>query len=63
MIKFLILVIIFLLAGCSNKETYNHLQRYKQSSCKKLPQPLYSECIENVNVKISYEEYERERNK
>lgn len=63
MLKPSMLVVVFLLAGCSNKANYENLQRYKQSSCKKLPQPQYAECIENVTVKTSYKEYERERNK
>ena len=63
MIKLWMLVVVFLLSGCSNKANYENLQRHKQSSCKKLPQPQYAECIKNVTTKTSYEEYERERNK
>lgn len=63
MIKLWMLVVVFLLAGCSNKANYENLQMNKRSSCKKLPQSQYEECIENVTVKMSFEEYERERNK
>ncbi len=58
--KFLIILFIFGIAGCSNKAIYNKLRLDKRDKCAKEPPSTYFECIERTNK--SYEEYERERN-
>jgi len=57
--KLLLLLIVFSLAGCSNKAIYDNVQINKRNACIKVPESQYEECIERAN--ISYEEYERGR--
>ena len=50
---------MFSIAACSNKEIYDNLRLEQRNQCVKEPQRTYFECIERTNK--SYEEYERER--
>lgn len=50
---------LILIAGCSNKATYQNLQINQRNKCLELPQSRYDECMKGVDK--SYEEYERER--
>ncbi len=59
MSKFLMVLIMLSVAGCSNKVIYDNLQLYERNKCVKEPPPTYFECIERPNK--PYEEYERER--
>ncbi len=59
MSKLLIALIMFAVAGCSNKAIYEKLHLDERNKCVKEPLPTYFECIELTNK--SYEEYERER--
>jgi hypothetical protein len=59
MSKLLIVLVIFGVAGCSNKAIYDKLHLDERNKCVKEPPPTYSECIERANK--SYEDYERER--
>lgn len=57
--KFLMVLVMFSVAGCSNKVIYDNLRLDQRNKCVKEPSSTYSECIERTNK--SYEEYERER--
>jgi len=57
--KLWLLIVVFFLAGCSNKAVYENIQINNRNSCAKVPPPQYEECIERANK--SYEEYEQER--
>lgn len=57
--KLLIVLVMFCVAGCSNKAIYDKLRLDERNKCVKEPPPTYFECIERTNK--SYEEYERER--
>lgn len=57
--KLLIILVIFSIAGCSNKAIYEKFRLDERNNCAKEPQPIYLDCIERTNQ--SYEEYERER--
>lgn len=59
MSKLLVVLVMFGVAGCSNKAIYDNLRLEQRNRCTKEPQPTYLECIERTNK--SYEEYERER--
>ncbi len=59
MSKLLIVLVMFGIAGCSNKAIYDKLRLDERNKCVKKPPPTYFECIERTNK--SYEEYERER--
>lgn len=59
MSKLLVVLVMFGVAGCSNKAIYDNLHLEQRNRCAKEPQPTYLECIERTNK--SYEEYERER--
>lgn len=59
MSKLLMVLVMFGVAGCSNKAIYDNIQLNKRIDCAKLPPPQYDECIESANK--SYDEYERER--
>ena len=51
-------LVMFGVAGCSNKVIYDNLRLEQRNKCVKEPLPAYFECIERTNK--SYEEYERE---
>ena len=57
--KLLVLLVVFSIAGCSNKAVYENIQINNRNACLKVPQSQYEECLERSNK--SYEEYERER--
>lgn len=59
MSRFMALVVLLLLAGCSNKAIYDNIQLNNRRDCTKLPPSQYDSCIEQANK--SYEEYEKER--
>lgn len=59
MSKLLIVLVMFGVAGCSNKAIYDKFRLDERNKCVKEPPPTYFECIERTNK--SYEEYERER--
>jgi hypothetical protein len=54
-----VFVILFILTGCSNKGVYEGIQISHKNKCATLSSSKYNECIENI--KISYDEYDRER--
>ncbi|MCC5451066.1 hypothetical protein LMJ53_04865 [Rheinheimera sp. UJ51] len=53
------LLLLFALAGCSNKAVYQNLQLNKKQQCQQLPVSQYDECMRSIP--LTYEEYERER--
>ncbi len=57
--KFFLVLVIFIISGCSNKAIYNKLRLDELNKCYKEPPGRYSECIEQT--KKTYEVYERER--
>ena len=57
--KLLIVLVMFSIAGCSNKAIYNNIRLNERNKCFKEPQKLYFECVDRTSK--SYEEYERER--
>jgi hypothetical protein len=57
--KLLMVLVLFGMAGCSNKEIYDKFRLDERNKCVKEPPLTYFECIERTNK--SYEEYERER--
>ncbi len=59
MSKLLIVLVMFDIAGCSNKAVYDKLRLDERSKCTKEPTTTYFECIERTSK--SYEEYEYER--
>ncbi len=59
MSKLLIVLVMFGIAGCSNKAIYDKLHLDERNKCVKELPPTYFECIERTNK--PYEEYERER--
>lgn len=60
MSKLLMVLVMFSIAGCSNKAVYDNLHLYQRSKCVNNESlPTYFECIERMNK--PYEEYERER--
>lgn len=52
-------LVMFGIVGCSNKEIYDKLRLYERNKCVEELPSAYFECIERTNK--SYEEYERER--
>jgi len=54
-------LIMFSIAGCSNKVIYDNLRQDQRNNCVNVNEPssTYFECIERTNK--SFEEYERER--
>ncbi len=52
-------LVMFGVAGCSNKAIYDKLRLDERNKCVKEPPPAYLECFERTNK--PYEEYERER--
>lgn len=50
---------LLLVAGCSNKATYQNLQINQRNKCLELPQSQYDECMKGAEK--SYEQYEKER--
>ncbi len=59
MSKFLMVLVMFGVAGCSNKAIYEKFRLDERNKCVREPLPTYFECIERTNK--SYEKYERER--
>jgi len=59
MSKLLMVLLMFGIAGCSNKTIYDTFLIVERNKCAKEPSSTYFECIERTNK--SYEEYERER--
>lgn len=54
-----LLVLLLVIAGCSNRAVYENLQINQRNKCQQGPQAAYEECMRGVDK--SYEEYERER--
>ncbi len=52
------LIILLILAGCSNRGVYEGIQISNRNECSKVPPSQYDECMEKANK--SYDEYERE---
>ncbi len=61
MSKLLIVLVMFGVAGYSNKAIYDTLRLTERNKCVKEPPTTYDECIERTNK--SYGEYEHERKK
>jgi len=57
--KLLMVLVMFGVAGCSNKNIYDNIQLNNRNDCAKLPSSQYDKCIESASK--SYDEYERER--
>ncbi|MBV1928609.1 MAG: hypothetical protein KUG81_03770 [Gammaproteobacteria bacterium] len=57
--KLLVILVMFGVAGCSNKAIYEKFRLDEHNKCAKEPPSTYLECIEQTSK--SYEEYERER--
>ncbi|MGV6859379.1 MAG: hypothetical protein ACWA5X_10425 [bacterium] len=57
--KFLMVLLILGIAGCSNKYMYDKFRMDERNKCVKEPPTTYVECVERTGK--SYEEYERER--
>lgn len=55
----LLILIIFIATGCTNRGAYEGIQASNRFECSKLPASQYDECMKNANK--SYDEYERER--
>lgn len=54
-----ILIVILLVAGCSNRTIYENIQLNNRNQCAELPPSEYEACIEAADR--TYDEYERER--
>ena len=68
MSKLLIVLVIFGVAGCSNKAIYDKLHLDARNKCVKEPPPTYSEYIERAinpmkNMSVSAKKYESEVSK
>lgn len=59
MTKWIVLLALLGVVGCSNKEIYNKLLRDQRNKCREEPKSMYSECVERTEK--SYEQYQRER--
>ena len=57
--KMIILLLVFLMVGCSYRGAYESLQVSRRYECTKLPPSQYQACIERASM--TYDEYERER--
>jgi len=57
--KWLVILVMLSIAGCSNKAIYDKFQLDERNKCIKELPSTYLECIERTNK--SFEEYERER--
>ena len=57
--RYLLLPGFLILAGCSNQEMYEGLQRRNVSDCYRLPVAQQQDCLDRAR-EVSYEEYERE---
>lgn len=55
------LLIVLLLAGCSNKDIYDNIQRNGKSKCQHEPPARYDECM--AQYRESYEAYKDSRDK
>ena len=55
----LMILIFFIIAGCSSRGAYESIQTSSRFECSKLPPSQYDECMKNADK--SYDEYERER--
>ena len=59
MVKFVLLLSVFLFVACSNKSVYDNIQSHNQKECSKLPLSQYDECIHRSSK--PYKDYKRER--
>ena len=59
MSKLLMVLVMFGVAGCSNKAIYDKFRLDERNKCVEEPPTIYFECIEHTSK--SYEEYDRER--
>ncbi|NNJ73283.1 MAG: hypothetical protein HKP09_08880 [Enterobacterales bacterium] len=57
--KTCIIVLLFAIAGCSNKAMYDNLLINQRQACLKERPGLFEECMNKAHK--TYEEYERER--
>lgn len=54
-----LLSILLMLAGCTNRGVYEGIQASARHDCSTLPPSQYEECMEAANV--SFDEYQRQR--
>jgi hypothetical protein len=58
----LLILSTLVLTGCTSKQLYNSIQpKYTEAECRELPETQYEECLKKKSM--SYEEYEKERQK
>lgn len=55
----LIMALLVLVAGCSNRAVYENIQINKRNQCLQGPQAAYDECMEGTEK--PYEKFEQER--
>lgn len=53
------MLLLVLLAGCSNRAVYENIQINQRQACLNVPPPEYDACMARVSQ--PYEDYERER--
>ncbi|MEZ5570426.1 MAG: hypothetical protein R3E64_00265 [Halioglobus sp.] len=54
-----LLVLMVIVAACSNRQIYNALQQNQQLQCSKLPQGQFEACMREVDE--SYDAYQADR--
>jgi len=59
MSKRILILLLFVFSGCSNKGVYEQIQTNNRVECGRLPASQYDECVESN--KMPYDEYERRR--
>ncbi|WP_191601518.1 hypothetical protein [Marinomonas algicola] len=57
---FLLLISVFYMAACSNKDLYEAIQDNRVNECRNMTYNQEQACLNSINQK-SYEEYNRER--
>ena len=55
----LLILIFFIITGCTNRGAYESIQARNKFECSKRPPSQYDECMKNANK--TYDEYKRER--
>jgi len=55
----LLMLLLILIAGCSNRQIYDAIQANQKNECLKIPSPEYEKCMERINK--PYDKYEEER--
>lgn len=54
-----LIIVFFILSGCSARGAYEGLQMSKRNDCSKVPPYQFDECMAKASK--TYDEYERER--